>query len=409
LLAVSVAGCGPTPKVTKVSVASDEAPGTCQSRNPSMSDDARYVAFQSCSSFVTPEGNALPDVFVRDRSAGTTVLVSKRFDGAGTGNSFSVDPAIAAAGRYVVFTSSATNLVAGDTNGRNDVFLRDLTDKTTERISVSSAEVAGNGDSDRAAVSSDGRYVVFDSAATNLVSGDTNGKRDVFLRDRTAGTTTRLSVRLGGVQTDEDSQKATITPDGRFIAFLSADGLMGVDDPPNFADAYVYDRSTGLVAAGSCVGTACPSGSELADGVDLSDDGHYLAYDAVLGGIWRRDLTSAPQAVIDVSVPMSGNRNGSCDNPSISPDGNVVAFDSYANNLVTGDTNTWADVFVRNVSAGTTTRISVTAGGAQATGGNSINPWMGTSPRYIAFSSLATNLVADDTNAEDVFLRDAGA
>ena len=133
--------------------------------------------------------------------------------------SCSVDPAISADGRFVAFSSDATNLVPGDTNGTADVFVRDRQTGTTRRVSVGSGGAQGNGLSVDPAISADGRFVAFASDATNLVPGDTNGADDVFVRDRQTGTTRRVSVGSGGAQGDRVSFDPAISADGRFVAF----------------------------------------------------------------------------------------------------------------------------------------------------------------------------------------------
>ena len=175
--------------------------GNGNSLVPSISSDGRYVAFRSVATNLVPgDVNGLGDVFVRDRQSSTTDLVSVDSGGA-QGNGDSFDAAISADGRYVAFGSMAANLVSGDTNGNGDIFLRDRQSSTTELVSVDSGGVqsdqnAGEGLS----VTVDGRYVAFVSSATNLVAGDTNASDDIFLRDRLSGTTERVSVSSGGGQ-----------------------------------------------------------------------------------------------------------------------------------------------------------------------------------------------------------------
>jgi Tol biopolymer transport system component len=164
--------------------------GTVIPLQPSISADGRYVAFHStATNLVSGDTNALPDIFVRDRQTGTTYLLSR--DSAG--GEGSAEPAISGDGRYVTFNSDATNLVSGDTNGAYDIFVRDRQTGTTTLVSRSSAGVVGDEGSAEPAISGDGRYVAFFSSATNLVSGDTNGVSDIFVRDRQTGTTTLVS------------------------------------------------------------------------------------------------------------------------------------------------------------------------------------------------------------------------
>jgi hypothetical protein len=167
-----------------VSVATGGAQADANSGNSSVSADGRFVAFESlASNLVAGDTNGLYDVFVRDRQLGTTERVSVATGGA-QGNSFSASSSISADGRFVAFRSYASNLVAGDTNGNQDVFVRDRQSGTTERVSVVTGGAQANDDSFRLSISADGHIVAFVSSATNLVAGDTNGEGDIFVRDR---------------------------------------------------------------------------------------------------------------------------------------------------------------------------------------------------------------------------------
>jgi Tol biopolymer transport system component len=408
VIAFGATACGPTAKITRVSVANNGSQGSCQSYQGSISADGRYVAFSSCSAFATPD-NAVNDVFVRDTQNGTTTLVSISKSGHGTSDNVSGDPRISANGRYVVFSSASDDLVNGDTNNNWDVFVRDLKTSKTTRVSVSSAGVAGNGRSAGGSISNDGRYVVFQSEATNLVSKDTNKKIDVFLRDLVNGTTIRLSVRVGGAQADEDSTEPVITPDGRYVAFASQDGLISsADDAPSFSNAYVLDRTTGVLKLGSCVGVLCPNGAEGVLGeLDVSNDGRYTSYSALY--VWRYDTHDASAS--EASIQMDNGHGDYSGDAVISADGRFVAFNSLDGNLVSNDTNGQNDVFVRDFESATTTRVSTTSTGAQiGDGGDATNPSMGATPRFITFDSVNEHIVSGDTNGVgDVFRRDAGA
>jgi Tol biopolymer transport system component/putative cell wall-binding protein len=278
------------------------------------------------------------------------------------GNGWSSGGLISADGRYVAFSSSSTNLAgAGDTNGEYDVFVRDLELGTTTQVSVSSSEVRGNGQSLLDAMSADGRYVVFHSLATNLVAGDTNGKKDVFVRDTVNGTTARVSVRSDATQANGDSYTAAISDDGRYIAFASEASNLITTDGNGAADIFVRDMTLGTIVRVSVSNTEVEA-------------------------------------------------NGLSENPFMSADGRYVVFQSYANNLVTGDTNGEADVFIRDTVNGTTERMSVTSAEAQATTGRSINPGISAGGRFVTFESDASDLVTGDTNGwTDVFVRDRQA
>ncbi len=237
--AVVVSGVLPAAAAVSTTSVVSAAPDGANANNSSyggvsVSADGRYVAFESdASNLVAGDTNALTDVFVRDMSTGTVVLASVSSDEV-QGNSDSSSPSVSADGRYVAFESGATNLVAGDTNSTMDVFVRDLTSTTTVRVSVDSDEVVeGNNSSFDASISADGRFVAFESYATNLVAGDTNGTYDVFTRDLTATTTVRVSVNSLGVQGNFGSFDPSISADGRYVGFSSAaTNLTTVTDPP---------------------------------------------------------------------------------------------------------------------------------------------------------------------------------
>jgi Tol biopolymer transport system component len=188
---------------------------------PSISADGRYVAFESAASnLVAGDTNGSRDIFVRDRTSNTTTLVSVGLSGAQS-DGVSTTPSISADGRFVAFTSNATNLVAGDTNSAYDIFVRDTTANTTTRVSVSTSGAEANNSSYRPSISADGRYVAFDSLASNLISGDTNSTYDIFVRDTTANTTTRISVGPADVEGNGISLNASISADGRHVVLTS--------------------------------------------------------------------------------------------------------------------------------------------------------------------------------------------
>src|SRR5204863_349490 len=209
----------------RVSVASDgTTEGNDASLGSALSADGRFVAFDSAATdLVAGDTNGVADVLVHDRQTGTTERVSVASGGGtqGNGNSggFFSFPALSADGRLVAFQSDATNLVAGDTNGTTDVFVHDRQTGTTERVSVASGGTEGNGFSAGLALSADGRFVAFHSTATNLVAGDTNGKTDVFVHDRQTGTTERVSVDSDGTQGNGPSAGAALSADGGLVAF----------------------------------------------------------------------------------------------------------------------------------------------------------------------------------------------
>jgi len=416
--AAGATGSG-APSTTRVSVSSTGVQGNDESRNTptAISADGRYVAFYSFASTLVPgDTNGRSDVFVRDRVTGTTSRVSVSSSG-GQGNKESFSPAISADGRYVAFHSRATNLAPGDTNGTDDVFVRDRVTDTTTRVSVSSGGAQGNGSSSGPAISPDGRYVAFISEASNLAPGDTNGWDDVFVRDRVTDTTTRVSVSSSGDQGNGFDFEVAISSDGRYVAFGSDATNLVPRDTNGARDVFVRDRVAGTTTRVSVSSSGGQSNDESSYPA-ISADGRHVAFQSFAGNLVPGDTNGTTDVFVRdrvtgttsrVSLNSSGGQgNGSSGGPAISPDGRYVAFASLASNLVPGDTNGTTDVFVRDRVTGTTSRVSVSSSGGQ---GNDLSyaPAISADVRYVAFSSDASNLVPGDTNgARDVFVRDRG-
>jgi Tol biopolymer transport system component len=402
----------------RVSVSTGGVQGNATSYGPSLSADGRYVAFEStASNLVAGDTNGFLDVFVHDRFTGATTIASLGSGGA-QGNQHSYECSISGNGRYVAFKSQATNFAAGDTNGGTDIFVRDMQTNTLVCASVTPSGAVGDNGCELPWISANGRYVAFDSDATNLVPGDTNGKTDIFVRDLQTNTTTLVSVDSNGVQGDDGSFIPSLSADGRYVAFSSyATNLVANDN--NFQiDTFVHDRQTGTTLRVSVDATGSESNG-YSYFPALSGDGRFVAFYCAgdnlvpndtnfADDIFVKDLTTG--AIERVSVDSNGNEgDDSCDGPSMSYDGRYVAFFSYATNLVASDTNGALDAFLHDRVTGTTTMIDVDTGGIQ---GNSDgeNPSISDDGRFIAFDSDASNLVAGDTNGSfDVFVRDQGA
>ncbi|MFN8017050.1 MAG: DUF4214 domain-containing protein [Acidimicrobiales bacterium] len=314
---------------------------------------------------------AAADVYVSERP----MLVSRYPEGGVPGGP-ARNSAVSANGRFVAFMSLDPDLAPGDANTGptgGDIFVRDRWSNTVERISVSSAEAGGNSFSDLPSISDDGRYVVFESDASNLVANDTNGAYDVFLRDRLAGTTTRVSVTSTGGQVNAPSYGATISGDGSTVGFFTAqDGVVPTDTNANF-DVYVRDLKAKVTERVS-VDSSEQGKSASSQDVSLSDDGKRVAFRSageLDGGqaganedVYVRDRTAGTTTIVDVSSS-EVLANQSAGWPLISGDGKVVVFASLANDLVPSDTNAKSDVFRRNLAAGTTDRVSINDNEAQ--------------------------------------------
>jgi len=317
----------------------------------------------------------------------------------------------------VAFDSYADNLVSGDTNSTGDVFVHDRQTGQTARVSIASDGSQGTSSSESSSISADGRYVSFHTDADNLVSGDTNDSDDVFVHDRQTGTITRVSVASDGGQGDHNSWSASISGDGFFVAFVSDATNLVNGDTNSESDIFVHDRQTGettLVSVASD-GTQENSSSRYPS---LSADGRYVVFDSGADNLVSGDTNSALDVFVHdrqtgettrISVASDGSQGiSSSSYPSISADGRYVAFESWADNLVSGDTNGTGDVFVHDRLTGLTERVSLTSGGSQVNY-NSWSPSITANGGFVAFASYAPNLVPDDTNNEtDIFVHERG-
>ena len=324
---------------------------------------------------------------------------------------------VSADGTLVAFVSSSPNLVAGDTNGVRDVFVRNLVTGTTTRASVGAGGQA-NGASSNARISADGRFVVFTSLATNLVAGDTNGVADVFERDLATGQTTRVSASAGGDQGNDASGGAPsgISADGGAISFSSAASNLVPGDTNHCRDVFVWTRATGAVERVSVAGDGTQAAAGASDASSISADGRYVAFASTAPNLVAGDTNlsadvfvhdRATGSTVRASVTAGGGQAATASSlqpGGLSANGQLVAFDTTAP-LVTGDTG-GTDVYVRDLAAGTTERISVNNAGLGANG-NSSAAAISADGRYVAFESSATNLDPADTGGdEDVFVRD---
>ncbi|MGH8972346.1 MAG: TolB family protein, partial [Acidimicrobiia bacterium] len=345
-----------------------------ESQRPTISSDGRYVAFWSLAgNLVAGDTNEHADSFVYDRQAGTMKRVSVATNGS-EGNDDSKRPVMSRDGRFVAFESYATNLVGSgsglpvigqftDANGANDVFLHELASGTTTLVSTTSDRRTGNGDSDRPSISGDGRFVAFNSIASNLAGNDSNAKYDVFVRDMQTGQTTRQSVDAAGAQANNGSLSPSISSDGRWVSFSSTATNLITGQDGGIEDVYLKDLATGAVTRVS----------------------------SATGG---------------------GQADGDSADSSISGDGRYVAYWSEATNIVAGDTNTCAkytpscaDIFVYDRQTGASRRVSISSTGAQGDL-ESLSPAISVDGRFVAFDSKATTLVPDDpgTSGQDVFV-----
>ena len=369
----------PLAQTTRVSVAADGSEGDGHSFSPAVSGDGHWVAFASGATNLTgtpTDGTWL--VHLKDLSSGAVTLVSVATTGE-VGDDVSLNPALDASGRYVAFDSRATNLGAG-ANAWANVFVHDTETLTTTLISAAADGTPGNWTSEKPALSADGRYVVFQSLATNLIADGFSPYRGIFVRDRDVDEdgifdepgevqTLRVSQNASGTAANDVSTEPSISANGRWIVFSSLANNLVSGDTNDATDIFLYDR-------------------------DADEDG---IFDEP-GGV----------SVTLISVGVGGEpANGFSNLAVISADGMQVVFASHANNLVIGGTTEFRQhIFVRDWQAGITTLVSQSSTGEEA------NDWADTpalseNGRWIVFSSVADNLVPSDTNfGRDIFVRD---
>jgi Tol biopolymer transport system component len=362
------------------------------------SSDGRYVAFYTDSTNLIP-GSSLFDILLRDRLTAQTVLVSSDANGV-PGNSTSQQAAVSGDGRYVAFSSFASNLVPGDTNQRPDVFLKDLQTGSIERVSVASDGSQGNDGSFAPAISADGRYVAFVSMASNFYSGDSPESWDIFVHDRQTGQT--VHVGSGG----NFDEGPSISGDGRYVAFASNGTIV------------VYDGQTGQSRIASVANDGTP-GNGASDYPSISADGRYVAFSSVamnlvsgdtngVRDVFVRDLLlgTTTRASIATDGTQSNGEVPDMERPGISGDGRFITFTSAASNLVQGDMNGVLDTFIHDMTTGQTRRVSLSSAGIEANGASGDNVLVSVSSNgnYVVFTSVASNLVPEDTNGfMDVF------
>jgi Tol biopolymer transport system component len=336
--------------------------------------------------------------------------------------SFSAD------GRYVVFDSHASDLVANDGNNAKDVFVRDLLTGVTNRVSVDAAGEDANDFSSVASISDDGRYVAFMSLASDLGPSDDGLFEDVFVRDLQMSTTTKVSVAMddgngNDGNADAGSAPGAISGNGRYVSFRSLAGNLVADDGPpdptgnGPADIFVRDLVTGTTekVSGDLTGGLGESSGSF--GSDVSDDGRYVAFSS-----WEGDLVADDDnglsdiflrdTMLDVTTRISVDTAGADPDsgsflPAITPDGRYIAFTSSASDLEAFDSDTFTDAFVVDRLSNTTRRVSVDLSGDDANGHVRSNTSISNDGRHVAFLSNASDLVPGDSNAKaDAFVRD---
>ena len=347
-----------TKQTTRVSLASNGTQFFNDSSSPSISAEGVSIAFVTYNSYLNSDRLVIAsdDISVYNRITAQTTRINTATDGS-RANGRSFNPSISGDGNYITYTSAASNLILNDTNSADDIFVYDRNIGQTTRVSIANDGTQANASSSLASISADGRYIVFQSNADNLVSNDTNAKTDIFLYDRTTLNITRISVASDGTEANGNNFGASISADGRYIAYSSAANNLVANDNNNTSDIFVYDRDT--------------------------------------------------KQTTRISIASNGTEgNASSFSPSISSDGRYITYISAASNLVANDTNFENDTFVYDRNTQQTTRVSIAGNGTQANSSSS-SPSISADGRYIAFDSLANNLVSNDTNSNrDIFVYD---
>jgi len=440
------------------------ASGSGNSENPVMSGDGRWVAFQSIATNLAPNDTTTTmDVYIRDRQSNTTTLVSINRFGTGPGNGASSNPSISEDGRYVAFESAAILLT---TNSASGIFLRDINAETTRYVS---SQKDNGGGADRPVISPDGRFIayesrtnlycaeiasgavfllttnhlgagggsgasfnpqftpngrhcVFMSFATNLTAqAMMAGPPRIFLRDMETGTISLISTNLNGMGSDLESLAPAISADGETIAFQSYDENLVEDDLNQASDVFLHRTTNGFTRLLSRRSTVLPAVTAVGrSGIGrspVSADGRFVLFASTANlltgeaiksqeNLFVRDLWIGSNQLVSASLTGGGSGNGFNFTPSLSGGGQWAVFQSTSSNLVAGDSNNVADIFVRDLEEGTNVLVSQAWTGGNANG-FSVNPGVSSNGRFVVFQSAASNLTPLDTNSDmDVFVRD---
>ena len=401
-------------------------PSNGASTSAAMAHGGRAVTFTTQSNLDTEDNDVANDVYRRELATATTTLVSRATGASGAkGNSDSREQSSSDDGRYIAFSSTATNLVPADTDPGRDVYIRDLRTFTTTLVSRGSGAAGGrgNGSSGDPSVSADGQVVVFSSSATNLDPADTSSGQDIYVHDLRTSTTRLVSRATGmaGVHANATSVDKGVSDDGRFVVFASTSTNLDPADASADNDIYVRDlqsltttlvsRASGIAGEKANASSAVPAitahGSlvtfrSTATNLDAADS------DSV-DDVYVRDLQANTTRLVSRATGIAGAKgNGQTTLDSVSADGRYAIFDSTSSNLDPDDSDTALDVFVRDLQTNTTTLVSraTGAGGAKANAAARAGSLSGDG-RYVAFKSSATNLDPADGNSQmDIFVRD---
>jgi Tol biopolymer transport system component len=435
-----------TSRITPNANGATPATSVPDTTSPQLSLDGRWIAFSSDATNLTAgDTNRAADVFVKDLKTSRLTRASVTASGA-QANGASYSPSLSVDGRWLAFASTATNLVSGDTNGFADIFLRDMTTGKINRLSVPTWGGQTDAASNDPFVSLFGDYVTFQSEASNLSTQDGNGVADAFVRDVRRAKTERVvaqapSEDLALLPATAWSEHARISYDGRFLTYAAAT-RRNANTAPISLDVYLLDRKTRKTTH-IYVPAWAGKTKEMAEQPTISADGRYVALtawssltetDSVANqsdagrqtkpfvanndGLARNPLefkrvwiydrfTKTIYPVSSNPVPAAPAPNGDSYDPVLSANGHVVAFTSDATNLVAGDTNGVADVFVRDLEMRTASRMSVARAGAESRAASG-RPTMSYDGRSVVFATAAALDSADTNSASDLYRRDRG-
>lgn len=406
--------------VTLASIGMGGAAGNGNSGESSISANGRFVVFSSTANdLVAGDTNNASDIFRYDLVNRTIELVSVRPDGApATGGSF--EPSISADGRFVGFRSEAPDVTNNDGQTSSDIFLRDMQTGVTRLVSVRADGAApGNGESRETFVSADGRYVAFSSFATNLVDGDGNGRTDAFVRDMGTNKTVAVSLNGAGVTGNERSLDPAVAvgADGRvFVSFRSFASDLVANDPNGKVDVFrrvLNGDLTGGQTALVSVNTSGVSGNGDSTSNSISSNGRFVVFSStssdLAGGdsnnnadVFLRDMDAGTTKLLSTNRAGTASANGASGEPSVSTDGNFAAYTSTASNIVDGDTNGKDDIFFTDLRTGLTRLLSVNTAGAPGNG-RSFDPFVSANGNFVAFTSSASDLANGAGAFDDVF------
>ncbi len=379
-----------------------------------VSADGRFVVFQSdANNLLAGDDNDARDVFVFDNQTNTLQAVSLTPTGE-FGNGDSYNPSVSDDGRYITYQSSADNLVEGDTNGYQDIFVYDRLNDTTTRVNVLLDGTQTNRQSHDGRISGDGRYIVFADTGNTLSDMSDYGSDKLYVYDQQTAELTYLNVALDDTQKNYGYGNPAISGDGRYVIFNSLASNLVADDTNEMADIFVYDRQTGLTQRVNVASDGTQANYHAYD-PNISSDGRYVTFyssadnlvDADTNGqadIFMHDMFTGDTTRISTATDGT-QANGSSDSAVFSPDGQYVIYRSMARNLVDGDTNGKSDIFIYDLAQGTTQRLILDQQGNH----HSYNPVISHGGQVIVFNSLASNLVDDDTNNQsDIFIYQLG-